>query len=140
MTPPSLSPSATTMWPVRVATSRITSGFCSVATHQRVAEDQAALGVGVEDLDGGAAVHREDVAGPDRGAADHVLGHRGVRRHLERQAEVGDRERGGDDRGGAGHVGLHLVHAGGRLDGQPAGVEGDALADQREVLVAPLGA
>ena len=31
--------------------------------------------------------------------------------HLDRQVELGDRGHGGDHRGGAGHVGLHLVHA-----------------------------
>ena len=81
------------MWPVRVATSMITSGSCSTARHQAVGEDQPALGVGVEHLDGLAAVHREHVAGPHRGAGDHVLGQAGVRRDRDRQPELGDRER-----------------------------------------------
>ena len=37
------------------------------------------------------------------------------------------------DRGRAGHVALHGVHGVAGLDGETAGVEGDALADQREV-------
>ena len=49
-----------------------------------VTEDHAALGVGVEDLDGGAVAHRHDVTGTLGGAARHVLG----------EAEVaGDRDR-----------------------------------------------
>ena len=43
---------------------------------QRVGEHQPALGVGVEHLDGRAAVHREHVAGTGRVAGEHVLGHR----------------------------------------------------------------
>ena len=81
------------MCPVRVATSTIRSGFCSVARDQRVGEHQPPLGVGVEHLDGGAAVHGEHVAGPHRRAGHHVLGHRGERGDLDRQPEPRDRER-----------------------------------------------
>ena len=34
----------------------------------------------------------------------------------------------------AGHVVLHLLHAVGGLDGDAAGVEGDALADQSQMI------
>ena len=33
---------------------------------------------------------------------------------------------------GAGHVPFHVAHAGGRLDRDAAGIEGDALADEGE--------
>jgi hypothetical protein len=39
---------------------------------------------------------------------------------------------GADHRRAAGHIVLHLVHVGARLEGDAAGVEGDALADQAE--------
>ena len=38
----------------------------------------------------------------------------------------------GDHGAAAGHVALHLVHAGGRLDRDAAGVERDRLADEAE--------
>ena len=40
-----------------------------------------------------------------------------------------------DHRRGAAHVELHLLHLLGRLDGDAAGVEGDAFADQRDMLL-----
>ncbi len=47
-----------------------------------------------------------------------------------------------DDAGGARHIALHILHAGGRLDRNAAGVEADALADEGErlrlALVEPL--
>ncbi len=36
----------------------------------------------------------------------------------------------------AGHVVLHLLHALGGLDGDAAGIEGDALADQAQMIAA----
>lgn len=44
----------------------------------------------------------------------------------------GHRQHGGDHRRSARHVGLHLPHALRRLDRHPAGVERDALTDQRD--------
>ena len=43
---------------------------------QRVGQDETALGVGVEHLDGLAAVHAQHVAGAGGGAGRHVLGER----------------------------------------------------------------
>jgi hypothetical protein len=42
-------------------------------------------------------------------------------------------------RGGAGHVGRHVDHLRGRLEGQAAGIEGPALADERDDRGRPLG-
>ena len=66
----------------------------------------------------------------DGGAARHVLRGRHPADHPHRQLELGGGDGGGDHGGGAAHVALHGHHAGGRLEGKPAGVEGDALADQ----------
>ena len=81
------SPSATTQCPVSVATSTITSSsFSSVAFTGASGEHEPALGVGVEHLDGLAAVHVEHVAGPGRAARHHVLGHRRERGDRDERA------------------------------------------------------
>ena len=46
--------------------------------------------------------------------------------------EQGDGAHGAEHGSAAGHVVLHLLHVVGGLDGDAAGVEGDALADQAE--------
>ena len=46
----------------------------------------------------------------------------------------GDQAHGAGDGAGAAHVPLHVFHAAGRLQRDAAGVEGDALADQRDRL------
>src|SRR2546421_99015 len=73
-------------------------------------EDQAALGVGVEDLGGVAAVVADDVTGLDRRPSGHVLGQRRHGRQLDLRAEGGEGTRRGDDRRGAGTVGFHRFH------------------------------
>ena len=99
--------------------------------HDAVGEHEAALGVGVQDLDR-LAVHGVDhVAGLGGGAARHILGAGRHGRHVHGRPQAGDRLHGPEYRGGAGHVGLHLLdRAGRRLQRDAAGVEGDALADQ----------
>ena len=98
-----------------------------------VGEDHAALGVGVEDLDGHAVAHGDDVTGALCVAAGHVLGEAEVAGDRDVELELGGGDDGRGHGGGAGHVGLHRRHAGGGLDAHAAGVEGDALADERDV-------
>ena len=99
-----------------------------------VGEDQPALGVGVQHLDGLAAVHREHVAWPGRPTPETMFSAIGANvETLTGSPSRGDRERRLDDGRGAGHVALHRAHAAGGLDRQAAGVERDALADQGEV-------
>ena len=133
-TPAIRSPSATTMWPVRVATSRITSGFCSVARTSASAEDQPALGVGVEHLDRGAAVHRQHVAGPvapTRRPCSRPSARTCVTLTGRPSAAIANVAWTTAAAPAMSHfMSFMLVR---RLDRQPAGVEGDALADQREV-------
>ena len=50
------------------------SGIFLAGGDDAVGHDQAALGVGVEDLDGLAAEHGQDVGGALGGAGGHVLG------------------------------------------------------------------
>ena len=47
--------------------------------------------------------------------------------------QLRDRAHGADHGRAAGHVVLHLLHAVGGLDGDAAGVEGHALADQAQM-------
>ena len=97
---------------------------------QRVGEDQAALGIGVEHFGRPAAVVRDDVTGADGVAADRVLGggHHPVTR--TGQPQPAQRRHHRHHHGAPGHVALHRRHALAGLDGDAAGVEGDALADQ----------
>ena len=127
-------PSATICAPVSVATSMSTSGESGRRPGEGVGEHQPSLGVGVEHLDGLAAVHREHVGRALGGPARHVLGERQVADHAHRQAERRRSPHRGQHRGGAAHVGLHRRPSPWRrLERQAAGVEGDALADQHQV-------
>ena len=106
---------------------------------ERVGEHEAALGVGVGDLDRLAVGGGDDVAGPVGVAARHVLGGRGDGQHAHRQAELGDRAGGLDHGRAAGHVALHVLHVQRGLERDAAGVEGDRLADEAEHDVAAGG-
>ena len=57
---------------------------------------------------------------------------------LTGRPELGDRGDGLEHRGAAGHVHLHLLHLRRGLDRDPAGVEGDRLADEAERLAGRL--
>ncbi len=99
---------------------------------ETVGEDEAAFGVGVDDLDG-FAVHGElHVAGLLGLGVGHVLAAAEDGDDAQVGLEQGDGAHGSDHGGGAAHVVLHLFHAIGGLDADAAGVKGDALADQSE--------
>ena len=81
----------------------------------------------------GLAGHRDlDVARLLRFAAGHVFGGADDADDAHLGLEQRDGAHGADHRGAAGHVVLHLFHAVGGLDGDAAGVEGDAFADESE--------
>src|SRR4051812_22067599 len=105
-------------------------GVLLARADHRVGQDQPAFGVGVEHLDRLAAAHGENVRRADGLPARHVLRHRRPPDDVDRRLEPGHGAQRGDDRSRSAHVGLHPLHAGRRFEGQPAGVEGDALADQ----------
>ena len=102
---------------------------------QRVAQDEPALGVGVGDVDRLAVERGDDVAGPGRMRAGHVLDRRRDREERRAGRQPGDGGDGRDDGARTGLVHLHLFHPVGRLDADAARVEADALADDRQVAV-----
>ncbi len=69
----------------------------------------------------------------------HVLHQREQAGHRHRQAELDGGAQDREHRRGAGHVVLHPLHRAGALQVEAAGVEGDALADQRDVSPRPGG-
>ena len=107
-------------------------GLVAVRIIERVAQDQAALGVSVENLDRLTRGAGDDVAGLHGAAAGHVLAGRyqsdqidpefGARREIDRRQH----------RGGAAHIVFHLIHRRRVLERDAAGVEGDALAYQHQ--------
>ena len=107
---------------------------------EEVGEDQTAFGVGVDDLDGLAGHRGDDIAGPLCGAVGHVLDQSDDADGIDLRLARGERMHQPGDRRGAAHVALHVLHAGGGLDRDAAGVEDDALADEGERLLLGLAA
>ena len=101
---------------------------------QRIGEHEAALGVGVVHHHGLAVAGAEDVSRPRSRRSRIVLGGRHDSGDRHRHALPGHRRHGGEHRGRAGHVAFHGPHPGGRLERYAAGVEGDALAHESEVI------
>ncbi len=100
---------------------------------ERIAEDQAAFGVGVVDLDRDARARRDDFARAIGIACDRILDGRNQQRQAHRQLGLHDETGQRDRMRGAAHVLLHPAHAVGGLDVETARVEADALADDDEV-------
>ncbi len=115
-------------------------GLEAFGVGQRVAQHQAAFGIGVENFNGLAGHAGDDVAGARRGAARHVLGRGDQANQIDRQLQAGDRLDHAEYGCGAAHVVLHLVHGRGWFDADAAGVEGDALANQNMRFVLGLAA
>ena len=122
-------PRATRTAPVSVAKSSSTSGRNFSGVGERVAENQPSLRVGVVHFDGLAVAHAQDVSGPLRPPARHVLRHGRESDDAHRQPQSRPRAA-RENRRRAHHVVLHLAHRGGGLERNAAGVEGDALSDQ----------
>ena len=111
---------------------------------QRVGQYQPPFGVRVDDLNG-LAVHRRDhIPRTLRLSSRHILrgGHQPG--HIDARLQHPDGPHSGDYRRAAGHIALHRFHIGGRLQRNAAGVKGNALAHQPQVVgrmlrVAPVG-
>jgi hypothetical protein len=97
---------------------------------QRVGQDQPAFRVRVDDFDRCAIVHAQHVAGPVAARPHCVFGQRQNGDGGPCGAAAGEGEHRPGAGGGTGHVGAHVPHAIGRLDGNAASVEGHALADE----------
>ena len=105
-------------------------GLEALGVGQCVTQDQAAFGIGVENLDGLARHAGDHVARLHGVAGGHVLARRNDADQVELGLEFGDRTQRAEHARSAAHVVFHLVHLGACLQRDTAGVEGDALADQ----------
>ena len=105
---------------------------------ERVGEDQPPLRVGIADLDGEPLAALQDVAGPEGVAGDGILDRRDDQVQADRQAAEHDQAGEGERVRGAAHVLLHQPHARRRLEVEPARIEADALADDRDPRMAPV--
>ena len=103
---------------------------------KRVGQDEASLGVGVENLDGLAARGRDDVARLEGRPAREVLCGRDEPDDVNRQLERRDRLEGPHYRRPAGHVAFHLLHCLRGLDGEASRVEGHRFSDEHDGCLA----
>lgn len=113
-------------------------GLFLVGISERIGKDQTALGVGIVDLDGQALAAPIDVAGAEGIGRDRVFDDRDDNTQVDFQLGVHDHQGKPHDIRRAAHVFLHQQHGGGGLDVETAGVEADALADERHLAMALL--
>ena len=99
---------------------------------QHVTEYQTAFSVGVQHFYRLARHGGQDVTRAIRATAGHVFAARQDPDHVDRQLEFRDHAHHAVNRRRAAHVVFHLVHAFGRLDGDTAGIEGQAFTDQHD--------
>ena len=102
---------------------------------QGVGQHQAAFGVGVDHF------YRLSVHGPNYvsgtlgGRSGHVLRGRDHGQDVYLGFGLSDDLHGGDHRCAPGHITLHGLHAAGGFQRNPAGVKGDSLADEAQVVL-----
>ena len=101
----------------------------------RVARSTIAFGIGVVDHHGLAVLRLEDISREYGLVADGVLGEAADGAHVDGEFEGGDGLDGGKYGGRTAHVANHLGHGLGRFEAEAAGVEGEALADEDEVVL-----
>ncbi|VGQ00413.1 hypothetical protein SB00610_04913 [Klebsiella quasipneumoniae subsp. similipneumoniae] len=99
---------------------------------QHIAQHQTAFGVGVQHFHRLAGHGGQNIARAIRATARHVFTARQHADHVQRQLQLSNHPHHPVHRRGAAHVVLHLVHAFSRLDGDAAGVEGQASTDQHD--------
>ncbi len=103
-----------------------------------VGQDEAAFGIGVDDLDGlaGTSEDRDMAVCTSPGFCAVPEGMFSAAQTMAMTADFGLEQRDGahgcNHGSAAGHIVLHLLHIVGRLDGDAAGIKGDAFADEAE--------
>ncbi len=105
-------------------------GFIALRVMQRIAEQQPALGIGVQYLYGQAGHALDDVPRLVRRAGRQIFrcGNQGD--HVQRQLEFRHRGHGADHAGPAAHVVFHLVHIGRGFDRDATSIKRETLAHQ----------
>ena len=98
---------------------------------QGIAQDQAPLGVRVQDFNGLATHAGYDIAWLDGATIRHVFARRNHCHHIDGRLQLANGLHGTQHAGCATHVELHFVHFGSGFDGNAARVKRDAFAHQR---------
>src|SRR5207237_7956653 len=102
---------------------------------QRVAENQASLGVRVDDLDRFAEVTLYDVTGFDRRAGGKVFGGGDQTYHVDLRLQTSQHFECAEHCGRTRLIELHVLHVGGGLDRDATRIERDACPDQHNRCV-----
>ena len=106
------------------------AGFETLGIGERIAQNEAPFGVGVQNFNG-LTTHAGDHVPRFQGfTARHVFAGGYQTHHIHRRFEPRQRFKGSQHAGSTAHVELHLVHARTGLQRNTARVKGDALADQ----------
>ncbi len=99
---------------------------------EAISENEAAFGIGVENFDRFAGHSGKDVSGFVGAGVGHIFRRANDAKDAHGGFKVRDGLHGTEHCGRTGHVVLHFVHVVGGLDGDAAGVEGDAFANEAE--------
>ena len=118
--------------PVSVARSTIASGSSSEASERASASTRRPSASVLSTSTVVPFPRGEDVARALRALTGHVVGQRRDGGHLDRETQFRDRAGGSAHGRCPSHVALHRHHPVGRFETQAAGVERDALADERD--------
>ena len=105
-------------------------GFELLGVSERVAQNQTAFGIGVQHFNRQAFHAFHDVARFVGRAGRHVFAGGNDGDEVDRQLQFDGGAEGTDDGCRAAHVKLHFVHVQTGFEGDAAGVEGNAFADQ----------
>ena len=108
-------------------------GLLLVGEREGIGKHQPSFGIGIADFHGDALARCVDVEWPECVPRDRILNRRDQHAQPHLQLRVHDHVRGGEHIRGAAHVLLHDQHSAVGLDVEPAGVEADPLADQRDL-------
>ncbi len=95
-----------------------------------VGENQPALGIGVDHLDGFSGHGNLHVAGLLRAAPGHVFSGRNYGNDFDRRLQARECAHRAEHGRAPGHIELHLLHVVRGLDGNAARVKGDGLTDK----------